>query len=46
MNALAGPLHGLANQNVLKWLLNMRDTIKSQGKQLLKKQLKNILGIH
>lgn len=24
VNGLAGPLHGLANQEVLKWLLQMR----------------------
>ncbi len=24
MNALAGPLHGLANQEVIRWVLNMR----------------------
>ena len=32
MNALAGPLHGLANQEVLGWLLGLQETLKSQGK--------------
>ncbi|MEL7119076.1 MAG: citrate (Si)-synthase [Bacteroidota bacterium] len=27
MNALAGPLHGLANQEVIKWIFNMLDSL-------------------
>lgn len=27
MNALAGPLHGLANQEVIRWILKMVDTL-------------------
>ena len=27
MNGLAGPLHGLANQEVVRWLLNMKETL-------------------
>jgi len=27
MNALAGPLHGLANQEVIKWVFNMLDAL-------------------
>lgn len=27
MNGLAGPLHGLANQEVIKWILNMREEL-------------------
>ncbi|TPX31305.1 hypothetical protein SmJEL517_g05319 [Synchytrium microbalum] len=27
MNGLAGPLHGLANQEVLRWIMKMRDEI-------------------
>ena len=27
MNALAGPLHGLANQEVIKWVFKMMDTL-------------------
>ncbi len=29
MNGLAGPLHGLANQEVIKWIFQMRDEIGS-----------------
>jgi len=32
MNALAGPLHGLANQEVLGWLLGLQATLQEQGK--------------
>merc|ERR1712083_1137492 len=32
MNALAGPLHGLANQEVLGWLMGLQATLKEQGK--------------
>lgn len=35
MNALAGPLHGLANQEVLQWTLNMRDALGGAGSQNL-----------
>jgi citrate synthase len=31
MNGLAGPLHGLANQEVLRWLLEMQDELKTQN---------------
>ena len=31
MNALAGPLHGLANQEVLGWLLGLQNTLKEKG---------------
>mgnify|MGYP000974047883 CR=1 FL=1 len=34
MNALAGPLHGLANQEVLGWLLGLQQTLKEQGKEV------------
>ena len=34
MNALAGPLHGLANQEVLGWLLGLQETLKSEGKEV------------
>eukprot|EP00967_Tisochrysis_lutea_P011682 scaffold13136_cov30-Tisochrysis_lutea.AAC.2 len=34
MNALAGPLHGLANQEVLGWLLGLQATLKAQGKEV------------
>lgn len=29
MNGLAGPLHGLANQEVIKWILEMREELKT-----------------
>lgn len=31
VNGLAGPLHGLANQEVLKFLLKMRSAIEDAG---------------
>ncbi len=31
MNGLAGPLHGLANQEVLRWLLEMQEVLKTQN---------------
>merc|ERR1719240_2244843 len=34
MNALAGPLHGLANQEVLGWLLGLQATLQEQGKPI------------
>src|SRR5690348_4408616 len=29
MNGLAGPLHGLANQEVIKWIFEMREALKT-----------------
>jgi len=34
MCGLAGPLHGLANQEVLKWTMNFYDELKAQGKEV------------
>ena len=34
MNALAGPLHGLANQEVLGWLLDLQGNLKEQKKEV------------
>lgn len=34
LNGLAGPLHGLANQEVLKWTLEIQEAIKKSGKQV------------
>ncbi|MBL7699975.1 MAG: citrate (Si)-synthase, eukaryotic [Chitinophagaceae bacterium] len=31
MNGLAGPLHGLANQEVIKWIFEMRDDLKTEN---------------
>jgi citrate synthase len=39
MNALAGPLHGLANQEVLGWLLGLQATLKEQGKPVSKESI-------
>jgi citrate synthase len=45
MNGLAGPLHGLANQEVIKWIFEMREHIgadsptKEQIEQYVKKTL-------
>jgi citrate synthase len=30
MNGLAGPLHGLANQEVIKWILELREELKTE----------------
>jgi citrate synthase len=30
MNGLAGPLHGLANQEVIKWIFEMRNELKTE----------------
>merc|ERR1719409_424398 len=32
MNALAGPLHGLANQEVLRWIMDLQAEFKAQGR--------------
>ena len=37
MNGLAGPLHGLANQEVIKWIFEMQDQLKT--KEPTKKQI-------
>jgi citrate synthase len=34
MNGLAGPLHGLANQEVLRWTVQFQEAIKAQGKEI------------
>ncbi|MBK7885402.1 MAG: citrate (Si)-synthase, eukaryotic [Chitinophagaceae bacterium] len=31
MNGLAGPLHGLANQEVIKWIFEMREHLKTES---------------
>src|SRR5919107_2322066 len=31
MNGLAGPLHGLANQEVIKWIFQMREELKTEA---------------
>jgi citrate synthase len=32
LNALAGPLHGLANQEVLRWIQALKDKFEAEGK--------------
>jgi citrate synthase len=34
LNALAGPLHGLANQEVLKWIQELKDKFEKEGKPI------------
>jgi len=36
LNALAGPLHGLANQEVLNWIIDLQKEFESQGKEVNK----------
>ena len=36
MGALAGPLHGLANQEVLRWIIQLQGQFKKEGKQVNK----------
>jgi len=38
-NALAGPLHGLANQEVLGWILELQKTFKARGKEVNKETI-------
>ena len=40
MNALAGPLHGLANQEVLKWLLDLQSKLKKENKEVNEETIK------
>ena len=36
LNALAGPLHGLANQEVLSWIMQLDKKFKDEGKEVNK----------
>jgi len=40
LNGLAGPLHGLANQEVLKWTLDFQNAIKESGKEVTHESVK------
>jgi citrate synthase len=40
MNALAGPLHGLANQEVLRWILDLQAKFQKEGKQVNRDTIK------
>jgi citrate synthase len=46
MNGLAGPLHGLANQEVIKWILNMREELgtKSPSKAQIEEYVRKTLS--
>lgn len=46
MNGLAGPLHGLANQEVIKWILNMREElgVKVPTKQQIEEYVRKTLA--
>jgi citrate synthase len=39
LTGLAGPLHGLANQEVLKWTLEFQQKIKESGKEVTKESV-------
>jgi len=39
LNALAGPLHGLANQEVLGWILDLQQKFKKEGKAVNKETI-------
>lgn len=46
MNGLAGPLHGLANQEVIKWIFEMQDSLgtKSPSKEQIAEYVKKTLS--
>jgi citrate synthase len=46
MNGLAGPLHGLANQEVIKWILEMREElgVELPGKEQIEAYVKKTLS--
>jgi citrate synthase len=39
LDALAGPLHGLANQEVLGWILQLQEKFSKEGKQVNKETI-------
>ena len=39
MNALAGPLHGSANSEVLKWIIELKKNLEENGKNMDKKSI-------
>jgi len=41
LNALAGPLHGLANQEVLAWIMELDEKFKKEGKEVNKETITN-----
>lgn len=46
MNGLAGPLHGLANQEVIKWIFEMQESLKTDlpSKEQIAEYVKKTLG--
>jgi citrate synthase len=46
MNGLAGPLHGLANQEVIKWIFEMREELKTEmpSKEQIEEYVKKTLS--
>ncbi len=46
MTGLAGPLHGLANQEVIKWIFELRDELKTDlpSKEQIAEYVKKTLG--
>ncbi|MFT3936294.1 MAG: citrate (Si)-synthase, eukaryotic [Chitinophagaceae bacterium] len=46
MNGLAGPLHGLANQEVIKWIFDMQESLKTElpTKEQIAEYVKKTLG--
>ncbi len=46
LNGLAGPLHGLANQEVIKWIFEMREALKTEkpSKEQIAEYVKKTLG--
>ncbi|CAG8561350.1 937_t:CDS:2 [Diversispora eburnea] len=44
LNGLAGPLHGLANQEVVRWIIKMKDTIgESPNDETVREYVQNTL---
>jgi len=41
LNGLAGPLHGLANQEVLRWILDVQEYFKREGKEVNHETIKD-----
>ena len=39
MNALAGPLHGLANQEVLRWIIALKEEFEAKGQEVTKESI-------
>ena len=46
MNGLAGPLHGLANQEVIKWIFELREELKTESpsKEQIEEYVKRTLS--